>query len=803
MFRDIRRALRMLLRDRLFALVAVITLAIGIGTNTLIFSLISGILWKPLPYKDSSHILLLQENNKSKGVDHFAVAPANYGDWRTQNNTLESMGAFRIVSVNLTGVDDPEKLEAVQVSADVFPALGAQPRLGRVFVRQEDQPGQDKVAVLSDSLWRRLGARQDILGSTLLFNNEPRTIVGVMPKGFYFPIETAEVWLPMAMAPAESANRATHSVFVVARPKPGVSTDSVRNDLNVIAQRLQTAYPKTNAGSGVTVISLLDSTVGSIRPGLRILSWTVFLILAIACVNVTNLLLARNTVRRREFAVRTALGAKRIHLVRALATENLLLALAGGLLGLGVAYGGLTYLKRLGPPEIPRLQDATLDGTVLAITLLIALATGLFLTIGPLFSAENVVLQEALGSSGRTTTTGRASERSQRFLVAMEVGLALVVLIGAGLLVKTLLQLQSADLGFQPDKVLTLRLDLPPARYSGRQIEFFRELTEKVRTLPGVTAAGLIDGVPLSGYNPLDKFQIEGQSFPPGNEPGAIAPVVGPGYFEAAGIPLLKGRFFLPSDTSDSQPVLVISSAMAKKFWPNEDPVGKRIKPLEPDFPWCTIAGVVGDIRQRSVESAPAPTFYYLYTQIPKSMQNEMLGRMTLVVRSPEESSTLGPSLKNLVRQADRELPVYDMMPMDEVLTASLSKPRFNSLLLGTLAIEALLLAIVGVYGLTSYVMDQRRRDIAIRMAFGAQRSDIMFLMLSRSSRAVVAGLVAGILGALLLTRFLTSLLYGVKALDLNTFIFVSLVMAAAAFIASLIPALRATVVDPALTIRE
>jgi len=802
MLKDIRRALRLLVRDRFFTIVAAITLAIGIGTNTLIFSLISGILWKSLPYEHSDQIFLLQENNLKKGVDHFAVAPANYFDWRSQNSTLQSMGAFRMASVSLTGIDDPEQLLAVQVSVDVLPVLGIQPAHGRLFTQQEGEPGFDKVAVLSNSLWRRLGADPQLVGRKIVLNDEPRTVVGVMPPGFYFPTESSDLWLPLAMVPAQAANRTIHSVFVVARPKPGISADRVRNDLNVIADRLQASFPQTNNGAGVTVVSLLENTVSNVRPGLRILSWAVFLILGIACVNVTNLLLAKNTVRQREFAIRTALGAKRIHIARVILTENLLLTLVGSLLGLGVAYGGLTYLKRLGPAEIPRLNDATLDGTALSITLLVAFVSALLLTIGPFVSAEGVLLRDALGNAGRTTA-GRSRDRTQLSLVAAEVGLTLVVLIGAGLLTSSLLKLRSTDLGFRPDKVLTMRVDLPAKRYSGRQIDFFRQLTEKVDNLPGVSAAGIIDGVPLSGYNPVDKFLVEGKAFPPGEEPAAAAPVIGPGFLEAAGIPILKGRFYTATDSAGSEPVFVISNAMAKKLWPGEDAIGKRIKPLYPDFPWSTVVGVVGDIRQRSVESAPVPTVYYLYTQIPKSMQDEMLGRMTLVVRSALDPTVLGTTVRNVVRDADRDLPVFDLRAMDEVLSDSLSKPRFNSLLLSTLSIEALVLALVGVYGLTTYVMGQRRREIAIRVAFGAQRNDILRMILLRSSRAIVIGLAVGGFGALIFTRLLASVLYGVKATDLNIFLFAACVMGTTAFLASLLPAIRANVVDPGTAIRE
>jgi predicted permease len=638
---DVRFGLRTMLKNPGFTVVAVITLALGIGANTAIFSVVNAVLLRPLDYEDPDRLVMVYENNWQKGWTRFAVAPGNFATWREQNQVFEQIAAFTGSSFALVGKGDPEQLQGTRVSANLFALLGAKPALGRAFLPEEDQPGGERVVVVSHRLWqRRFAADPGLVGKPLTLNGQSYTVVGVMPAGFLFPNPRTELWVPVAFSADDLGNRGGHSVVAIARLKPGVTVEQAQTEMNAIAARLEEQYPETNAAWGVWVTLLGEQVVGDVRPALLALVCAVAFVLLIACANVANLLLARAAARRKDVAVRAALGASRSRLVRQLLTESILLSLLGGSFGILLAAWGVGALVSLGPTNIPRLSQVEIDGRVLAFAFLISLATGIIFGLVPALQASQTDLSESLKEGGRSSSAGVGSQRLRRLLVVAEVALSLVLLVGAGLMIKSFVRLSEVDTGFDSQNVLTAEIALPQSRYddSQQQAAFFRQVLARIEALPGVESVGAATPLPFTGDS-LYSFIIEGH--PTDNVPSANYYAVSSDYFGTMGIPLLKGRFFTEADTAESPGVAIINETMARRYFPDEDPIGKRMNITNGPPLLREIVGVVGDVKQYGLDTTSPAQMYEPYLQRPSP-------GMTLVVRAASEPA----GLTNAVRRA-------------------------------------------------------------------------------------------------------------------------------------------------------
>ena len=798
-FQDLRYGMRSLLKKPGFTLTAVIALALGIGANTAIFSVINGVLLRSLSYSDPDTIVMLWERSVSGSRERNVASPANFLDWQKQSTSFEEMAAVAEQRVNLTGGSgEPEEIKAQYVSQGFFPVLGVQPIVGRAFLPDEDRVGNDLVIILSHELWQnRFGADPAIIGQQATISGRQRTIVGVMPAGFHFLDNQVKAWIPAALDPAINY-RETGGRFlrVVARLKPGMSVQQAQAELTGIAKQLEQTHVKYNTGWGVTVTPMHEQVVGEIRPILIVLLAAVAFVLLIACANVTNLLLSRAAARQKELALRAALGASRGRLVRQMLTESVLLALMGGLLGVLLAYWGLNVLVVFGPDNIPRLNEITIDPRVLGFTFGISLLTGVLFGLIPALQASRPDLNDALKEGSRGSTGGRSRTFRNVFVVA-EVSLALVLLIGAGLMIRSFVRLQAVETGFNPENVLTMRAQLPRKKYAEPHqiVDFFKQAQERIARLPGVQSVGAISYLPLTGPAARDGFKIVGQPDPaPGQEPPCEVRVITPTYFQAMGIPLLKGRLLDERDGRESR-VLLINETLAKKHFPNEDPVGKRIAVSWSDGHIDEIVGVVGDIREGALNKEPEPAIYWPHSREPYS-------GMALVVRASGDAARFASAVQKEIRSLDPEQPVADVRTMEQVISKSIARPRFNMLLLSIFATVALVLASVGLYGVMNYSATQRTHEVGIRMALGATRADIMRLVVGNGMLLTLIGIGIGVAASLLLTRVMASLLFGITATDIPTFLGVSVVLAAVALIANYIPARRATRVDPVIALR-
>jgi putative ABC transport system permease protein len=795
---DLRYGARLLVRSPGFSLVAIIALAIGIGANTAIFSVIYTLLLQRLPYRDADRLAIVWEHNTVRDRKSNVVGPANFIHWREMNQVFEDLAAVTITySVTATGNGDPEELQAQSISAELFQILGVAPALGRGFTAAENVPGTRSV-VISDRLWRRrFGGDPEILERPMISQGTPFTVVGVMPPGFSFLDKSVDVWLPIGFT-AQSRTPRGRSLMVVGRLKPGVTATRAQLDMTRVSANLTEMFPAFNTGWTSRVVLIREQLTGDIRPALIVLGAAVAFVLLIACANVANLLLARATARQRELAVRAALGAGRARLVRQLLAESLVLSGIGGFCGLLLAWWALGFLRGVVAERLPiqRLEMVGIDPYVLLFTLAASLVCGLVFGAVPALTASGSTLTDSLKDGGRSGS-GSRGKRTRSAFVIVEVALALVLLVGAGLLLRSFVRLLDRSPGFDASRTITMRISLPQARYGadGQRAQFLDRFFQQVDALPGVQASGAISFLPLTGLGAATSMQIVGQPVPPqGQEPVTDVRVITHGYLKTMGVPLLKGRLFNEQDAFDAKGRVVINETMALKHWPGEDPIGKRVR-IAWDSLEDEVIGVVGDVRHAGLDGEIRPMTYWPYARNP-------YGTMTVTVRTAADPNRIVTSIAGLVRQLDPELALANVKTMDEVVSDSVAQRRLTMLLLTIFAGAALLLAAVGIYGVIAYSVTERTQEIGIRMALGAQRGAVLRMVITQALVLAVTGIAVGGGGALLLTRLMEGLLFEVKPADPLTFGVVSGILTAVALLASYIPGRRATQVDPVIALR-
>jgi putative ABC transport system permease protein len=740
-------------------------------------------------------------NNKRMNVDQDIHSYANYLDYRDQNQVFESLAAYSGVSLNLVGVGEPERIIGSSATANLFDVLGVDPLMGRVFTPDEEQIGQHRVAVLSYGLWqRRFGKDPNIIGQQILLSDVNRTVIGIMPPSFKYPHKDADIWVPLALDENQKRSRGSFGYYSIGRLKPGVSIEQARAEMGSIASSLENQYPDQLEGFGVNLVPLHEQVTGKVRPALLVLLGTVAFVLLIACANVANLLLARAAGREREIAIRTALGASRTRLIRQLLTESALMGVAGGVVGLLVAKWGLSALIALSPEDIPRLDQIGIDGRVLGFTLLISLATGLVFGLVPALQASKPDLNESLKESGRSSTAGVERRRVRSTLVVLEVALSLILLIGAGLMIKSFSRLQKVDLGFNPDRLVSMNIQLSRTKYQGPQsAAFFRQLIERVESMPGVESAGAISAIFIDALPNSTNFTLEGKPpVPTAEQIETPVDTVTPSYFRTMGIALLRGREFTEQDGLESQPVAIINDTFARRFWPGEDPLGQRYKfgDSTSNAPWMTVVGVVGDMRRTGLDVDVRCETFLPYTQ------RRFVGFLSLVVRAKSDPRGIATAVRDQVWSIDPNQPVSHIRTMDQLLDGMMAQRRLNMVLFALFGGVALVLAAVGVYGVISYSVTQRTHEIGVRMALGAGRGDVLSMVLKNGMTLVLIGIAIGLVAAFGLTRLMTSLLFGVSATDIATFAIISGILSLVAFAACLVPALRAIKVDPMIALR-
>ncbi len=804
LLQDIKYGIRMLLRSPGFTLVALLALALGIGANTAIFSVVDGLLLRPLPYPEAGRLVFISE--WSQQVPEMSVSMANFNDWRQQNKVFESMVPYNSANWILTGQEEPERLQGRQITAGLFPTLRVQPMIGRPLLPEDDKVGADRVVLISEGLWTRKFARDPkILGQQLILDGESYTVIGVLPtRAFHTSWRRMDVFTSLWRLEDKlggEKNRGNHpGIYVIARLKPGVTFDQARAEMLGIAKRLSEQYPQSNTGDSVTLRTLRDAIVDNLRPQLLVLLGAVAFVLLIACANVANLLLARATVREKEIAVRTALGAGRWRIVRQLLTESALLSTAGGGAGLLAAYACVKALIAAAPANIPLLEQVGLDGRVLAFTAAISILTGLVFGLAPALQATRAGTAETLKEGGRSGTAGAGRHRMRSLLVVSEISLALVLLVGAGLMLKSFLRVVQADPGFRPEGVLTMRLSLPPVKYDQpeKTAQFIHQALEKIQAVPGVQFAGSITPL-LGGWQ--TSFVVNGRPLPQlGQVPSTDISRVSPDYFQAMGIRLLQGRYFTEQDTASAPLVCIVDETMVKTYWPDEDPIGKQISirglpsPQNPPR-WETVVGVVAHTKNYGVDQESRVEAYEPYLQTP-------IGSFNLVVRTPVDLASLTSAVRSAVRSVDPDIPVYAVQTLETILVDSNQQRRLSATLLGSFAGLALLLAAVGIYGVMSYSVAQRTHEIGIRMALGAQPRDVLKLVVGQGLILAIIGVVVGVCAALGMSRMITSLLFRVSATDPPIYLSVPLLLAGVALLASYIPARRAMRVDPMVALR-
>jgi len=807
LFKDFRYGIRSLLKHPGFTAIAVITLALGIGANTAMFSVINAVLLRPLPYHDPNRLVTIWEESPERDLYQLPVSYANYRDWIDQNHVFEQIATYTFTNLNLTGAGEPARLSTVRTSANLFSLVGATPRLGRTFLAEEDKEGGNRVVILGHGLWQsRFGSDPAIIGKPLTLNNQSYTVVGVMAPNFQFPVgfgylgkvlnDPTDLYVPIA-ASGNEAGRGNYSFFALGRLKPGVTIDQARAEMTTIERRLEQQYPDSNTGIGISLIPTQEQTVKEIRPALLVLLGAVAFMLLIACANIANLLLVRAASRQKEIAIRTALGASRLRVLRLLLAESLMLSLAGGLLGLLLAFWGTDALMALTPDNIPRLNEVGVDARVFGFTLAVSLITGIFFGLIPAIHASKPDLNEALKEGSRGAMGSTAGKRTRSILVAVEVALSLVLLIGAGLMIKSFARLQQMNLGFNPDKVLAVTLSLSQSRYpeAREQAAFFQETLDRLSSLPGVQSAGATTALPLTLELSGSDFRIEGHPEPEaGKEMIIHTRSVSPGYFGTLRISLLKGRDFSDRDKSDVPKTAIINNELARTYFANEDPLGKRIT-FDDGESWISIVGVIGDVKQLGLDSSAKPEVYFPYLQVSEPS-------MSLVVRTSSDPLSLAAAVKNQIQTIDKDLPIDEAKTMQQLLADSVSGRRFNMLLLSVFALVALVLAVVGIYGVMSYTVAQRTHEIGIRVAIGAQSSDVFRMVIGQGMRLAIIGVAFGLVGAFGLTRWMTSMLFGVEPTDLATFVIIAVLLTVVALVACYIPGRRATKVNPLVALR-
>jgi predicted permease len=784
-----------------FTAAAVFTLALGIGANTAIFSVVNAVLVRPLPYKDADRLVMLWSTKPQEGWRGQA-SPLDFVTWRKESRSFKSMAAMRPGSAILTGRGEPTELLRGSISAGFFETLGIAPQLGRTFAAAEYGSGAERVALIGNGLWQeRFGSDPSVIGQSIRLNDEIFTVVGVMPDALQFPIDGFKIWLPLELNESQPDDR--HFLSVVGRLKDNKAVAEAQADVATIAGRLEKEFPQSHAGHGAAVVPLRESFTATMRPALAVLSGAVGMVLLIACGNVASLLLARASARRRELALRLALGSTRWRLTRIMLVESVLLALVGGGLGVALASWGVQLLLANLPTDLPvpsYVKTIAVDNRVLGFTLILSVMTGVLSGILPALRASSIDPNAALKEAGTTTTAGLQQSRLRAALVVAELGLTLILLVAAGLLMQNAVRLQWTDPGLRPDHVLVMDVALPAAKYRGPQqrAAFYQETLERVRGLPGVRHVGVVNDLPLRGWTSFD-FTIEGRPAPPpGEVPEALERVVSPDYFRAMGIPVQKGRAFTEGEGLGTIPVVMVNEALVQRYFPGENPVGHRIRPGRPDepgAPWYTIVGVVGNVRHLGVDAAPRPEIYNLHAQNPWPA-------MTLVVRTESDPVALAAAIKQRIWTVDPYQPISGVARMTQVLSDSLWQSRILTYIQGIFAVMALIMATVGLYGVVSQSVTLRRHEFGVRLAVGAEPVQILRLVLNQGLRLILIGLGMGLLGAIALTRSLTALLHDVRPTDPWTFAIVSLLLAGVALTACWLPARRAGKVDPMEALR-
>jgi len=799
---DVRYGFRMLVKSPAFTTIAVLTLALGIGTNTAMFSVINSVLLRSLPFRDSSRVMVVWKT-MSNGAPNAFATPA-FLEIRQQGDLLAHLGAFSNISYNLAGKDVPERIAGGKVNFDLFPVLGVQPILGRTFAAEEDHPGAGHAVILSHALWEtRFGSAHSILGSAVALDGAPYTVVGVMPAGFHVLSDKELFWVPLQLetANAQASARNVHWLFGFSRLAPGTSQKQAQTVLDAVAARLKAQDPTGEGGFGATLQPVGDFVNGNVKPALLLLMGSVGFVLLIASSNVANLLLARGTIRRREISIRTALGAARMRVIRQLLTESVLLSLLGGVLGLGLAWFAVKALVAVHPSSIPSVNTIAIDATVLAYTALLCGIVGILFGVAPALEGSRVNVGEALKEGARGSSGGFGKHRV--ILVVTETALASILLIGAGLSLKSLWRAESVDPGFNPAGELTFRV-AAPSQFKGEQIPlFYQQVLEHVRALPGVQSAVLARNLPMSGTDPSMPIAIEGTPPPPSQVPVVTRfRAIGPDYFSGLQTSLLGGREFNEHDTTAAPKVAIVSESLAKLYWPKENVLGKRLKPELTGGEWCTVVGVAADVRHWAADVDVEPTAYYPYTQVPAAFLPLLEGSMTIAVRSRNAGGLLS-SIRSAVADVDKTVPIYDVKSMEEMVADSGSLRRFGMWLIGAFAALALTLAGLGIYGVMAYSVSQRTREIGIRIALGAQGWNVLRLIMEQGAKLALAGVVVGVVGAIALTRVMASLLFGVSPTDLGTFSVVPLIVLVLILVGCYIPARRATKLDPVVALRE
>jgi len=808
-FQDLRFGARTLARNAGFAAVAVLTLGLGVGANAAIFSVVNAVLLRPLPWSDPDRTVMIW--SRWNAFDKTWVADGEVNDYRRRASTLTDVSAWGDGQVNLTGDGEPERVAAGSVTANLFSTLGVSPIRGRLFTAAEDVEGGPRVVLIGYGLWQRRWAGDPaIVGRSIQIDGEAYQVIGVMPPEFVLPTDfqnptATALWMPAQWDNA-STNHGSHGFYAAARLKAGASVAQAQDEMHRIAQAMtqEGLYPK-QMQFDVVVVPLREEVVGGVRRAIWLLFGAVGFLLLIACANVANLLLARAEARQREIAVRSALGAGRLRVARQLFTESLLLASISAAAGLLMAWVGVRLLAWWNPASIPRVAGATLDGRVLLFTTLIALGTTLVFGLAPLVRLLRTDLTDAMKEGSANSTVSGARQRFRNALVVVELALAVVLLVGAGLMLRTLWSLQHIDLGFNPSGVLTMRISLPEASYRepDQVVDFYSRLLARVRELPGVTSAGAARSLPLGSTIGDFGLVIDGYAPSPGTQAKGDWQIVSPSYLEAMGEQVLRGRTISETDRSDTQLVALVNEEMVRRYWAGRDPIGGRLRiGMRADRPWVTIIGVVKDVRHNGVAGVVKEKFYVPHAQWHKSVGNPIRA-MTVVVKTAAAPSTLTASVRGAIRQLDPNLPVADVRPMTEVVGAALSTPRFTSALLSMFAILALTLSAVGIYGVLSYVVSRRTREIGIRVAIGADRGRVLRMVLASGLGLAMIGVVTGLLAALALTRLLSGLLHGVTPEDPATFVAVAGALVAVALAASLAPAWRATRVDPVVALKS
>lgn len=796
-WQDSRYAVRMLRKDPGFTVVAVVTLALGIGANTAIFSVVNGVLLRALPYREPSRLAMIWHNNTRESKSQDWMAYQTLLDLREQNTTFEDVAGITLLwRFGLATDEGQETLQGYWVSAQFFSLLGFEPARGRAFLPKEDKPGGSPAVILSHHMWQNtFGADPNMIGRTITLDGRATPVVGVMPAGFRF-MDDADLWMPLGQDPFVSRGpRSVRIVSAIGRLGPGATLSQGRTEMSAIAGRLAQAYPDTNSGLDANVVQLQEQIVGKIRPALLVLLGAVGFVLLITCTNVANLLVARATARETEIAVRMALGGGRSRLVRQLLTESVVLGLVGGAAGMMLALGGLRLLRSFGPAELPRMQEISIDGNVLGFTLAASVLTGVIFGLLPAFQVLRTNLGNSLKGGSRATKGGG---RSRSVLVVTEVALALVMLVGAGLMIRSFARLMRVDPGFNSDHLLTLQMDVPPAYGATpeKRIALYDEIFERLEALPGVKAAGGVTRLPL-GAGSSTRLEIEGHPVASGEEPEVELRRASTNYFQAMGIPLREGRTFTKQDGPAAPRVAIINEVTAKRFWPNEEPMGRHVRFAgDSNAPWFTVIGIIGDIKHFGLDLQAPAELYTSFDQGPP-------GGPRLAIRTSADPAGLITAVRGELRSIDKQIAISQVETMDNIVSKSTADRRFQAVLLGAFAVLALALAMIGIYGVMAYGVAQRTHELAIRIALGAGRVDVLRLVLGQGMRLVIIGVAIGLAGAFGLTRFLRTLLFETGPTDPITFVGVSLLLALVALLACYVPARRASRVDPIAGLRH